>query len=126
MHFTKLRHRDVLRDSNCKLKHQINDLKVSMPTLKEIPISYSSRAETAGNQTQSLTKAIVGIGIAKCHLLSTRDQHWVPDMVPFPGLSASYLMPGSLKRITSIMEAAMFWSQNTLDMDLPSLHTVFL
>ena len=49
--------RDVLRDLNSQLKYHINDLKVSMPALKEIPISYSYRAETAGNQTQSLTKA---------------------------------------------------------------------
>lgn len=46
--------KDECRDLNSQLKHCINDLKISMCTMKETLISYSCWNEIAENQTKNL------------------------------------------------------------------------
>lgn len=41
--------KDELTDSNSQLKHHINDLRASIPALKEILISCSHKTEIAEN-----------------------------------------------------------------------------
>lgn len=43
--------KDELGNSKSQLKHHKNDLKDSLPAVKEILISYSHRAEIAEGQT---------------------------------------------------------------------------